>query len=66
MRGVIALRELEENVEFRSDELTAVAAVKQVEELVNSGIVSVMENGDTVNAVVSPNLPDGEREEPPK
>lgn len=50
MRGVVALRELEENVEFRSNELTAVVAVvavKQVEELVNSGILSVMENGDT-------------------
>jgi hypothetical protein len=45
MRGVVGLRELEGNVEFRSEELTAVVAVKQEEELVKSGMSD--ENGDS-------------------
>ncbi|GAU12434.1 hypothetical protein TSUD_229680 [Trifolium subterraneum] len=48
MRGVVALRELEGKVEFRSEELTAVVvAVKQVEELVNNGMSDENENGDS-------------------
>jgi hypothetical protein len=72
MRGVVGLRELEGNVEFRSEELTAVVAVKQEEELVKSGMSD--ENGDSERErerdteeewCLLPNLADGEREEPP-
>jgi hypothetical protein len=45
MRGVVGLRELEGNVEFRSEELTAVVVVKHEEELVKSGMSD--ENGDS-------------------
>jgi hypothetical protein len=68
MRGVVGLRELEGNVEFRSEELTAVVVVKHEEELVKSGMSD--ENGDSERDTeeewcLLPNLADGEREEPP-
>jgi hypothetical protein len=57
-------------VEFRSEKLTAVVAVKQEEELVKSGMSD--ENGDSERErdteeewCLLPNLADGEREEPP-
>lgn len=55
MRGVVvALCELERNVEFRCDELTA---VKQVEELVNNG----MSEGNAVGISVRISLTKKER-----